>query len=174
MKFLNIRRTPEVMTVIVFLVISLLATIFMSSLVAQPKLLFGRSLSAISPSLFPVIVIGAMALMCAILLFLLNKNEQAAHDPHSILSKSEKLRGAAFFGIMLVYALTMEPIGFFFSTFLALAMMSWLLETRSIVQILLVSILGPVLLYLAATRLLAVSLPELNAIELLYARLLGG
>jgi len=44
---------------------------------------------------------------------------------------------------------------------------------RSPVQIALLSVLSPVLVYLAATRLLAVSLPELNANELLYSRLLG-
>jgi putative tricarboxylic transport membrane protein len=42
------------------------------------------------------------------------------------------------------------------------------------VQTAILSLTGPVLLYLAATRLLAVSLPELNVIELAYARMLGG
>ena len=48
-----------------------------------------------------------------------------------------------------------------------------LVGNRSPLQIGLVSIASPILLYLLATRLLAVSLPELSAIEFAYSRLLG-
>jgi putative tricarboxylic transport membrane protein len=74
---------------------------------------------------------------------------------------------------MILYALTMQPFGFLISSAVAIALMSWQLGSRSIVQTLILCFVAPVLLYLAATRLLAVSLPELNVIELAYARLLG-
>ena len=45
------------------LVLSLLGLIFISSLVAPPKLLFGRALSALAPSLFPSIIFALLGIM---------------------------------------------------------------------------------------------------------------
>ena len=53
---------------------------------------------------------------------------------------------------------------------ISLAAVSWIAGNRSIPQICAVSILSPILLYLVATRGLAVSLPELSWVEFLYAR----
>ena len=168
----TLRATPEVMVLAALLALSLMGLVFMDGLVAAPKLLFGRALSALAPSLFPSIILGLLALLCAVLLFLLNL--EGGHEGQSSLSHGEWRRGIFFFGIMTLYALTMVPFGFLISSAIAIALMSWQMGNRSIVQTVLLSLTSPVLLYLAATRLLAVSLPELNAIELAYARLLGG
>ena len=48
---------------------------------------------------------------------------------------------------------------------------AWLAGNRSVVQIVAVSIISPIALYLVATRGLAVSLPELSSIEFFYARI---
>ncbi len=167
----RLQATPEVMVLAAFLALSLLGLIFIDALVASPKLLLGRSLSAIAPSLFPTIILVLLALLCSILLFLLNL--QDSHGSEGSLTRNEWLRGSGFFGIMTLYALTMQPFGFLISSAIAMALMSWQLGNRSIVQTAFLCVLAPVLLYLAATRLLAVSLPELNVIELAYARLLG-
>lgn len=168
----RLRATPEVVVLAALLVLSLLGLAFMDFLVAKPKLLFGRALSSLAPSLFPSIVLTALASLCAVLLFLLgrDRSEGARAGP----SAGEWARGIGFFGIMTLYALTMQPVGFLVSTAIAAALLSWLMGSRSAVQTVLLSVVAPVLLYLAATRLLAVSLPELNAIELFYARMLGG
>lgn len=163
---------PEFLVLAGLLVLSVLGLVFMDALVAQPKLLFGRSLSALAPSLFPKIVMTLLALLCAILLILLR--QRGYLDPRIDSRPFNWTRATAFFGIMLVYALTMEPLGFLISSFIAVVALSSLMGSRSIVQIGIVSIAAPVLLYLAATRLLAVSLPELNSIELFYAKMLGG
>lgn len=76
------------------------------------------------------------------------------------------------FAVMLFYALAMAPIGFFFSSALSLAAVAWLAGNRSILQIVAVSVISPIALYLISTRGLAVSLPELSSIEFFYARLL--
>lgn len=172
MKRFTLRATPEIVVLTVLLVLSLLGLFFISSLVAPPKLLFGRSLSALAPSLFPSIIFTLLALLCAVILFLLN--QQGGHEIQGGLTLAEWRRGAVFFGIMTLYALTMQPFGFLISSAIAIALLSWQMGNRSWVQTVLLSLAGPVLLYLAATRLLAVSLPELNVIELAYARLLGG
>lgn len=153
-------------------VLSCLGLIFLGSLVAAPKVLLGRSLTAIAPSLFPSLVLGGLALLSA--LFLL----RAVRRPSKTASGEGVERpglGRAFllFTIMLFYALAMTPLGFLLSTVLVLAAISFLVGNRSPLQIALVSIISPILLYLVATRLLAVSLPELSMIEFAYSRLLG-
>jgi len=170
MRFL-LKATPEVVVLATFLLLSLLGLVFIDALVAAPKLLLGRSLSAIAPSLFPRIILGLLVLLCIVLLVFLSL--KGSHEREENLGRGEWLRGCIFFGIMILYALTMEPFGFLISSAIAIALISWQLGNRSIVQTMLLSLVAPVLLYLAATRLLAVSLPELNVIELAYARLLG-
>ncbi len=166
------RATPETIVLAALLAFSVLGLVFMGSLVAEPKLLFGRSLSALAPSLFPSIILTALALLCALLLFLLVHGE--IQDFESSTNRSEWIRATTFFGIMLLYAVTMQPFGFLISSAIAVVLLSVLMGNRSPLQIGALACAGPVLLYLAATRLLAVSLPELHTIELAYARLLGG
>lgn len=139
----------------------------MSSLVAEPKALLGRSLSAIPPSLFPTLVLVTMAALACLLLFSLRK---------SLVSQvSRTFEDGAFgrvimlFAVMLFYALCMAPLGFFIASALSMIAISWLAGNRSILQIIAVSVISPIALYLVATRGLAVSLPELSAIEFFYA-----
>ena len=79
-------------------------------------------------------------------------------------------RVVMLFGVMFFYALTMQPFGFFISSALSMAAVSWIAGNRSVFQIIAVSVLCPIGLYLVSTRGLAVSLPELSSIEFLYAR----
>jgi len=168
---LSIRITPQTIVITVLLVLALLALAFMDSLVAPPKLLFGRALSALAPSLFPRIIISALAILCG--LSLIKALRDDAENRESGPGLRQWLRGIAFFAVMTVYALTMEPMGFLLSTALAIALSTFLMGNRSPVQMLVLSFVPPVGLYLAATRLLVVSLPELDLIERAYARLLG-
>ncbi|MGI9366025.1 MAG: tripartite tricarboxylate transporter TctB family protein [Rhizobiaceae bacterium] len=173
MKKATLRATPEIMTVAALLVAAVAALLFLDSLVAAPKLLFGRALTAITPSLFPMIVLALLSAMCLVQLWVSKSAGEDVELAIESLSASEWKRGMAFFAIMIGYALMMTPFGFLISSTIAMVLMSLLMGSRSIVQIVCVAGIGPILLYLAATRLLAVSLPELNAIELFYARLLG-
>lgn len=167
----SIFRSPETLTILALLIASVLSLIFMNVLVAEPKALFGRSLSAIAPSLFPSITLAAMALMCVAALVLVATGTVA--EQHVPMAPAEWVRAIILFGIMILYALTMAPFGFLISTGIATTLISLQMGARSPIQIGLVAILGPVALYLAATQLLAVSLPELNEIELFYARVLS-
>ena len=149
--------------------LGVLGLVFMSHLVAEPKVLFGRSLTAIPPSLFPGLVLGAMAVLSCLLMYalrssLLNKENKTFED-------GALLRVVLLFGVMFFYALTMSKLGFFISSALSMAAVAWLAGNRSILQICAVSIISPIALYLLSTRGLAVSLPELSSIEFLYARI---
>lgn len=163
--------TAELISVAVLLVLACISLLTLNYLVAPPKVLFGRSLTAIPPSMFPAIVIALLAVLCAIWLAMLaRQGNEAANEP----GISEGLiRATMLFAIMTFYALAMVPFGFLISTVISLSLISWLVGNRSVWQIAVLSIVSPVLLYLVATRLLAVSLPELSPIEFAYSRILG-
>ena len=143
---------------------------FMSKLVAAPKVLFGRALSAIPPSLFPALVLGALAVLACLLLYSLRRSLMSKKS--TVFEGGALRRAIMLFAVMLFYALTMAPLGFFISSALSMVAVSWIAGNRSILQICAVSVICPVGLYLVSTRGLAVSLPELSSIEFFYARLL--
>jgi putative tricarboxylic transport membrane protein len=161
-------KTPETQFSLTCLVLGCLGFLFLGSLVAEPKVLFGRSLTAITPTLFPSIVLTLMFVLCAIQLVL---SFRASRQEQGATGLEGWRRGGVFFGVMTVYALAMVPIGFITSSALTIGVLSVFIGNRNVVQIVLVAVLGPVLLFLAATRLLAVSLPELNVIELAISRM---
>lgn len=169
MKRGNIHSSPEVLTTVALLIGSVLSIIFMNSLVAAPRALFGRSLSAIEPSLFPTISLVIMAVLCTLALILIYTGTVAEQDAG--MTGTEWGRAVLLFGIMILYALTMLPLGFLISTAIAVILISLQMGARSVIQIGLLATVGPVVLYLAATRLLAVSLPELVVIDQFYARI---
>lgn len=147
--------------------VGLFGLIFMSSLVAAPKVLFGRSLTAIPPSLFPTLVLSAMAALALMHLYSIRKT--IFSDTAKVFDGGGLRRVVMLFAVMFLYALTMERIGFFFSSAIAMAAVGWVSGNRSIPQIVIVSLIGPIALYVLSTRGLAVSLPELSWIEFLYA-----
>lgn len=165
----ELRRTPENYFTLTCAILGLLAFLCIGWLVAEPKVLFGRSLTAIAPSLFPQIVLASLTILSFLLAWQIHRSEPDGSIPSGIYGLQ---RGAAFFGCMTFYALTMTPFGFLISSAISMAALSVLSGNRTVWQIVLLCTVSPVLLYLAATRLLAVSLPELNAIELFYARIL--
>lgn len=166
------RIDPEVLVGAAICLLSVLGLAFTGALVAEPKVLFGRALTAIPPALFPQLVLASLALLSAAFLV------RRVTRPGGIRSAAAGdvpgwRRGVLLFAIMTLYALTMEPVGFLLSSVVALVLVSVLVGNRNPVQIALLAVIAPVALYLVATRLLAVSLPELSAVEFIYARLLG-
>lgn len=170
------------------------AILAMPLLVASPKLLFGRSLSAIAPSLFPYITLSLIVLLsvvlCIVSLVSMKwKQTPASNKPIHSHSSSEAInsqepevseavrennwtRKAAFFLLLASYGLLLKPIGFLISSCLVITLASLLLGNRHWIQITLLAIIAPICLYLIATRGMLVSLPELNSIELFYSKLI--
>lgn len=152
-----------------------LAVVGMPKLVAAPKVLFGRSLTAIEPSLFPYVTLSIVVLL-AIALILVSWRSAVKtakiptqSDEVELDSNSGWIETAIFFVLLTSYGLLLKPIGFLISSFLVISAISILLGNRNWLQILLLAILAPICLYLIATRAMLVSLPELNQIELWYA-----
>jgi putative tricarboxylic transport membrane protein len=154
----------------VMLLVAASFAIFIDRLVAPPKMLLGRSLTAIEPSLFPLVTIAAMIGLCALFLFTAYRRPHRGSEAgeEEVQERADWFRVSAFFGILIFYALIFKPIGFLISTLLSV-----LAGARSVLQILALSSLCPIALYLASTRLLRVSLPELSSIEFAFAALFG-
>jgi len=175
-------NSKEIIFAIVTGVCAALAIYFMSALVASPKLLFGRSLSAIAPSLFPyvtLIVIGVLSAgLVLISLFGLYSNRRAqafagtgADEQPNAAYDWPKVAG--FFVVLTAYGLLLKPLGFLISSFIVIFTVSVILGNRNWLQIVLLAFFAPVCLYLLATRAMLVSLPELNAIELFYSQIIN-
>ena len=164
--------TAEAWLTICLAIIGIFGLAFLPHLVAAPKVLFGRSLTAISPSLFPSLVLGAMAVLSCLLLYSIRRSLRSEESRE--FEKGTLQRVVQLFAVMVFYALAMDPIGFLISSAISMAIISWIAGNRSFVQIAAVSIFFPIGLYLLATRGLAVSLPELSSIEFFYARLFDG
>lgn len=164
--------SAERWVLLVLCIAAVSAVAFMGQIVEPPKVLLGQMLTSISPSLFPTLVLSTLAALTAALFFL-SKNAPESKTEEDRLDATAIRRGVMFFGCMLLYALTMEPIGFYLSSALVIVLVSLLTGNRIYWQIACLAFVGPAALYLMATRLLAVSLPELNTIELFYAQQLG-
>ncbi|MEM6634640.1 MAG: tripartite tricarboxylate transporter TctB family protein [Pseudomonadota bacterium] len=160
--------TAETWLTALFLALGALGTIFMGQLVAEPKVLFGRSLTAIPPSLFPSLVLGALAALAALRMYQIRSAFFSTLP--EVAGPSALGRVVMLFAVMFFYAFTMNSLGFLISSALSMAAVSWIAGNRSVVQICLVSLFSPIALYLISTRGLAVALPELSAIEFFYAR----
>lgn len=158
---------------------ALAAIVALPSLIAKPKMLFGRSLSAMEPSLFPQItLILVVAMSCLLIPFaiygMLHTPKPLDDNPVALaITEKPAFKVAAFFVILVVYGLLLKPAGFLISSFLVISTLSLLLGNRNWLQIILFAILCPIALYLIATRGMLVSLPELNQIEFFYANIIN-
>lgn len=157
------------------LLVAGLFAIFIDRLVAPPKMLLGRSLTAIEPSLFPLITIVMMIGLCTVYVVLTLREDETGPSAASVTGdRANWFRIGAFFAILLLYALIFHDVGFLVSTFIAMSLLSLLVGSRNILQILALSTLCPLALYILSTRVLKVSLPELSPIEFAIAAILGG
>ncbi len=164
------KLSAERWLLLVLCVAAALAVAFMGQIVEPPKVLLGQMLTAITPSLFPTLILSVLAALSGALFFFTTNDNGGTEEP---TDWPAIWRGVQLFLCMLFYALAMEPFGFFLSSCITIILVSLLTGNRSVLQIGGLAIIGPSTLYLMATRLLAVSLPELNAVELFYAQTLG-
>ena len=97
--------------------LGILGTVFLSSLVAKPKVLFGRSLTAIEPSLFPLLVLVAMAVLACVLLYMLRGSllarESKTFEEGALLRRwLERLDGESS-GRRVRWSLDVDPMDLF-------------------------------------------------------------
>ena len=172
----SMEKRLEIAVAGILLFVAAAIVIFIDKLVAPPKMLLGRTLTAIEPSLFPLVDMALMIGLCALFL-LFAWRKRATWSAEADLPESETSnwgRVCILFAILIFYALVLKPFGFLISTIIVMVLLSLLAGNRNVPQILAMAILSPIALYLVATRLLLVSLPELSGIEFAYEAVLGG
>ncbi|MEX3009707.1 tripartite tricarboxylate transporter TctB family protein [Hoeflea sp. TYP-13] len=169
------QRRLEVAVAGSLLVLAVTFAVFIDLMVAKPKTLFGRSLSAIEPTSFPLISMGMMILLCGLFFYGVYRRSGSAEEAadESLTGQTNWLNIGAFFLVLLLYALIFYPLGFITSSFIAMVLLSLVAGSRNIIQIVVFSFVLPLAFYLLATRVLLVSLPELSGLEFLIAKILG-
>jgi len=143
---------------IVLIVFSITAFILIPHQIEKPKLFMGRSLSTLTPSLFPRISIIALFILSVFYLF---------HSTHLNEKNRFKELGVGSFTRVIVtmvvfigYALLFEPLGFVLSSALMVAILTFYYGNRNILVTLLVVVGAPLAIYFIFTHTLQVSLPE--------------
>lgn len=126
--------------------------------ITKPKLIMGRSLMGLEPTLFP-----RLTTFCAILLsvwYLAISFKINEKNLFKEVKKNIYFKVSASLIIFIAYALLFEPLGFVLASFLVAGTLSTFYGNRNILIGLVVSIVVPICIYYVFTNLLAVSLPE--------------
>jgi len=145
-------------TAICFLLLWILLFIMIPYQIAKPKLVMGRSLMGLQPTLFPrLATFGAILLSIWYLAISFRLSEKNLFKE---VSKNTYFKVIASLIVFTAYALLFEPLGFVLSSFLVAGTLSTYYGNRNILIGLVVSIGVPVAIYYVFTKLLAVSLPE--------------
>ena len=126
--------------------------------IAKPKLIMGRSLMGLEPTLFP-----RLTTFFAILLsvwYLVISFKISEKNLFKEVKKNIYFKVCASLIVFIAYALLFEPLGFVLASFLVAGTLSTYYGNRNVLIGLVVSVVVPICIYYVFTNLLAVSLPE--------------
>lgn len=127
--------------------------------VEKPAIVFGQSLNALDPTLFPRIV-ALFLLGLGIWLFFESVHIRERNGFRD-LDREAYINVGVSLGTFTLYALLMEPLGFILSSVLLVGGLSIFYGVRNFLLVGAVSIVIPVSIYFVFTRLLQVFLPAL-------------
>lgn len=158
----------DVAFTVIVLVLAVLALLFGGWLIVQPPIPLGPDILAMSPSVFPTLVVTGTVIVAAIFLVGQARNGALWKPPSS--SDIANRRGALyrqglFVVITVTCALLLTSLGFLSTMFLLMASTSILVGNRSPLQILTLSLVPPLFFYIAVTHVLRTELPEADVIE---------
>ena len=142
-----------------FVVLAVALFIAIPTQIETPLVIFGQSLNALDPKLFPSIVAaGFLILGCIYVFTSLSMNDEnglAKLDREAVVNVSVSVAAFA------AYAALMEPLGFIPSSALLIGGLSVFYGLRNIVLTLAISFGVPTLMFYVFTRALKVYLPEI-------------
>jgi len=141
-----------------FLVLALVFYFMIPYHIEKPKMVFGRNLMDMTPTLFPTIAALSLAAMC--ILSIINSYLEPEENPFKDMNWTSFRKIAGLIGIMYVFALMFEPIGFLISGIIIVGFTSFYLGNRSPVMIAILAIGVPSSIYFIFINLLKISLPE--------------
>ena len=152
----------------VVLILALLALLFGSWLIAEPPIPLGPDILAMSPRVFPTLILAGTALVAAIFLAAEGKKGRlfgTSPAEETVRSSGTIHRQSLFVLITVTCALLLTTLGFLTTMFLLMASTSLLVGNRSVFQILTISLVVPLSFYIIVTHVLRTALPEIDLIE---------
>ncbi len=162
------RPQADVTFTAVVLIIALLALIFGGSLIAEPLIPLGRDILAMSPRVFPTIILACTALVAFIFLATEQKKGtlfRSRSDQRVGSDVAAVYRQILFVLITVTCALLLTTLGFLTTMFLLMASTAVLVGNRSIPQIVGISVVLPLSFYIIVTHVLRTDLPEADIVE---------
>ena len=170
-----IPRQTDVRFTAVVCVLAVLALLFGGWLIVEPPIALSADLLAMSPRVFPYLIL--LATVAVSLIFLAGaaaKGAFARTERRARGAASPALRRQAGFLIITVScALLLTTLGFITTMFVLMASTAVLVGNRNPLQILSISLLIPVGFYVVVTHVLRTALPEADIVQRLLAPLLG-
>jgi len=156
----------------VVLLVAVLALLFGGVLIAEPPIPLGPEILAMSPRVFPTLILAGTVLVASS--FLVMKGMRgtllAPRTTGDSTSNSTALyRQALFVVITVTCALLLTTLGFLTTMFLLMVSTSILVGNRSPFQILSISLILPLGFYIAVTHVLRTELPEADVVQRLLA-----
>ena len=140
------------------IIFSIVLLIIIPDQITKPKLLMGRSLMGLKPTLFPYI--AATLLLLLSIWYLVVSFDLKETNLFKQLDRSGAINVIVSLAVFLGYALLMVPLGFVVSSILVMVILSFFFGNRNHLLGLVVSVSLPLVVYFTFTRLLSVSLPE--------------
>lgn len=170
-------RQAEVRFAAVALVLSVLALLFSGRLIVDAPIPMDRDLLAMSPRVFPYLILLGTVAVAAI--FLAIRIRDAGSDSAVTLSPDDvaasragTVRQLAFLVISVACALVLNTLGFIITMFILMASTSILVGNRKPLQILGISLAIPLGFYIAVTHVMRTALPEIDLVQWVLAPLL--
>jgi putative tricarboxylic transport membrane protein len=125
--------------------------------VEKPVVVFGQSLNALDPTLFPRLV--ALGIFGLGIRYFFKSFSLHEHNRFRDLDREGYINVGVSLAAFTLYALLMEPLGFILSSVLLVAGLSTFYGVRNRLLVAAVSVGIPVAIYFAFTRMLQVFLP---------------
>jgi len=141
-----------------FLVLAIVFYFLIPYQIGKPKMVFGRNLMDMKPTLFPTLAALCLGAMCV--LSVINSYIEPEENPFKDMNWASFRKIAGLIGILYVFALMFEPIGFLISGIIIVGFASFYLGNRSPIMIAILAVSVPSTIYFVFIKLLKISLPE--------------
>ena len=170
-------RQADVRFTVVVLVLSVLALLFSGRLIVDAPIPLSRDLLAMSPRVFPYLILVGTVAVAAIFLGIRardagSESAVAAGTADAAASRAAAMRQLAFLVISVACALALNTLGFIITMFILMASTSILVGNRKPLQILGISLAIPLGFYIAVTHVMRTALPEIDLVQRALAPLL--
>ena len=170
-------RQADVRFAAVALVLSVLALLFSGRLIVDAPISLDRDLLAMSPRVFPYLILFGTVAVAAIFLAIRVRDAgsgsaSAVGTIDAAASRAAAMRQLAFLIISVACALVLNTLGFIVTMFILMASTSILVGNRKPLQILGISLAIPLGFYIAVTHVMRTALPEIDVVQRALAPLL--